>query len=68
MSDLTGLKFGKWTVAKEDGRDKTGKFDMWECQCACGTVKRLYGLHLRRGRTRSCGCNRKKIVAAAASL
>lgn len=68
MADLTGLKFGKWTVVKTAGKDKTGKFDMWECQCECGTVKTLYGLHIRRGRTRSCGCGRRKVAVAVAGV
>lgn len=67
MEDLTGKKFGKWTVVKDAGKDKTGKFDMWECKCECGTVKILYGLHLRRNRTNSCGCGRKKKVVAMAA-
>ena len=60
--DLTGKKFGKWLVLESAGKDKTGKFDMWRCECECGTIKTLYGLHLRRGRTHSCGCGRKKIA------
>lgn len=38
LIDLTGQKFGRWTVLK---RDTEGKFKdaHWICQCECGTIR-----------------------------
>jgi hypothetical protein len=53
-------------------RDKA----MWLCRCECGTEKRVQGVALRRGLSRSCGClaaevtsarRRKKPITAAAT-
>lgn len=55
--DLTGRKFGKLTVLSVDERRSYGL--TWKCKCDCGTIKSVFGGHLRRGMTKSCGCNRK---------
>jgi hypothetical protein len=45
--DLTGRKFGFWTViAYLDG--------MWLCRCECGLEKLHLGYTLRSGRSRGC--------------
>lgn len=38
MKDLTGLRFGNWTVLSFSGKDKFGN-GLWECRCDCGTEK-----------------------------
>lgn len=53
--ELTGLKFGRWTVLGSPTKDKYGKL-MWLCRCDCGTEKNVNGGHLRQGATKSCGC------------
>lgn len=58
--DLTGEKFGRLTVTKRIGRDKW-KHLMWLCKCGCGKEVVVYGMHLVNGRSKSCGCLRKKI-------
>lgn len=56
--DETGKKYGLWTVIERDmAYPSTGR---WVCQCECGTIKTLYGSELRRGRSISCGCHKKK--------
>jgi hypothetical protein len=32
----------------------------WECRCDCGRQTKAAGTDLRLGRTKSCGCARKK--------
>ena len=32
----------------------------WLCRCECGNEKVIYGNNLRSGRTKSCGCSRRK--------
>lgn len=54
LKDLTGQQFGKWTVESYAGKGK------WNCKCSCGTEKVLFGEALRKGTTKSCGCNRYK--------
>lgn len=56
--DLTGKKFGKLTVVKEDGYIVRGKRKCiaWICTCDCGNTVRLTGAALTSGNTKSCGC------------
>ena len=57
--DLTGQKFFHLTVLKRDGSDKNGQAK-WLCQCDCEnhSIISVLGDNLRRGHTRSCGCER----------
>lgn len=55
--DLTGQRFGKWTVLGIAPKDSSGH-TMWRCRCDCGTEKDVLGVHLKRGKSTSCGCNR----------
>lgn len=53
--DLSGKRYGRLLVERQAGRDKHGNV-MWLCKCDCGTEKEISGVHLRQGRTKSCGC------------
>lgn len=53
--DLSGQKFGRLTVIKENGRDASNKI-MWLCKCDCGNEKTIRGNDLRSGKILSCGC------------
>lgn len=57
FKDLTGIKFGKLTVIKFEGREK--RFLMWLCKCDCGNEKIIRGTSLTcvKNPTLSCGCN-----------
>ena len=61
--DLTGKRFGLWTVIKRyEGK---GTHAMWHCKCDCGTEAIIRGKSLRDGDSKSCGCflrevNRKR--------
>lgn len=59
LIDLTGRKFGRLTVIKEDGRSKYGQVK-WLCKCDCGTLCTVLGCKLRIGETQSCGCYRRE--------
>ena len=55
--DLTGQRFGRWTVLEKSG-SKNGVL-YWKCQCDCGTIKDVRGQGLREGKSLSCGCYKK---------
>lgn len=58
FGDLTGQKFGKWTVLRmvtrtsTDGHRRTACL----CRCECGTERVIYAQSLRSGQSKSCGC------------
>jgi hypothetical protein len=58
--DLTGQKFGKWTVIEKTGRPSDHKSPSrpvyWKCRCECGVEKTIVAHNLRGNRTKSCGC------------
>lgn len=58
--DLTGQRFGRWTVLRYAG-SHNGAF--WECRCDCGTVRVVRGCSLRYGESKSCGCTRAEVLA-----
>lgn len=57
--DLTGERFGRWTVERYDGR--RGRKPYWRCRCDCGGKKSVHGSHLKDGRSRSCGCLNREV-------
>lgn len=63
--DLTGKKFGRWTVLRKgdshttpSGQRKT----MWYCRCDCGVERDVDSCNLTSGATQSCGCLQKDSV------
>lgn len=52
--DLTGRRFGRWSVIELSGV-KNHKAT-WLCECDCGTKRVIKSEALRRGETQSCGC------------
>jgi len=57
MIDLTGKKFGEYTVL---GIGRTIRYSkssaiMWKCRCSCGAIREVNGSHLRSGKSKSCG-------------
>lgn len=53
--DLTGQKFGRLTVIARAQSNKDGQ-PRWMCQCDCGNTTISYGMHLKSGASKSCGC------------
>lgn len=58
-NDLTGQRFGKLVVLKENPVRKNGKV-YWDCQCDCGNLTTVRGACLTKGETKSCGCYTQK--------
>ncbi len=59
--DLTGKKFGRWTVLERDLNFTGHKVGAhWRCKCECGIIKTVRGADLKNGRSVSCGCYHKE--------
>lgn len=59
--DITGARFGQWTVVERRGRDRRGNV-FWLCRCDCGTESLVLGSNLRFDRSRSCGCAGRELL------
>lgn len=57
--DLTGHKYGRWTVIENAGYQN--KEIIWKCICECGNVGYIAGNSLRSGNSKSCGCLAREI-------
>lgn len=53
--DLTNKQFGELLVIRLYEKDKRSECK-WLCKCSCGNETVVYGSHLRKGNTVSCGC------------
>jgi hypothetical protein len=63
FNDLTGEKFGRWTVISISKRESASRLVYWICRCDCGREKEVVGSTLRNGVSKSCGCLRREISA-----
>ena len=61
LLDISGQRFGKLTALRHVGYRPGGA--IWECQCDCGGTTVVYSQNLRKGRTKSCGCNTAKAIS-----
>jgi hypothetical protein len=60
LKDLTGLRFGWWTV-QHRVPDRSGSV-RWRCRCHCGVERDVTGESLRYGRSKSClSCRWKRV-------
>ena len=55
VKDLTGQRFGRLTVLRQEGRNNHRHLK-WACRCDCGTEKAIVGTSMVRGLVVSCGC------------
>lgn len=53
IEDLTGLRFGKWTVKSRAENTPRGAA-VWLCVCDCGNTSLVLGTNLRIGRSSMC--------------
>lgn len=53
--DLTGRRFGHWTVLGVGERSQSGRF-RWRCKCDCGNEKDVFAHMMISGQSKSCGC------------
>lgn len=54
LIDLTGQKYGQWTVIEHKGNNSSYS-SLWLCRCDCGKESIIVGYILRIGKSRSCG-------------
>lgn len=66
LEDMTGQKYGKWTVIGLAPKAPTNRLTRWYCVCECGTEAIVYSQNLKRGGTQhgsyDCGCGRKELL------
>lgn len=61
--DLTGKKFGRWTVMNITDKRTKNRTIIWHCKCECGNEKDVDGYTLKSGQSKSCGCLNKELAA-----
>ena len=69
--DLTGKKFGSWTVLYENGRllEPRGRVvPLWRCRCECGEERDIRAGTLVSKNSLSCGCYKRKRLAELSKL
>ena len=55
LKDLTGNKYGYWTVIERSKTDSHRNV-FWLCRCKCGTERPVRAWDLTSGKSKSCGC------------
>lgn len=63
-TDLTGRRFGRWTVLSFAGYERCA---VWNCRCDCGNEKKVKSWSLTSGRSKSCGCLQRELISKYAS-
>lgn len=62
--DLSGKVFGRWVVLEEVLNYKgQSKHRYWLCECTCGNKSKVQQGSLTSGRSKSCGCLSREILA-----
>lgn len=64
LDDLTGRRFGRWTVlgrGTTKHRGAEGTKLAWVVRCDCGFTAERWGTDLKQGKTCSCGCLRSDL-------
>lgn len=61
LVDLTGKRFGKWTVIER--AKNRGSQTYWKCMCDCGQIKDICGRALTNGSSKSCGCAKREFIS-----
>lgn len=57
--DIRGHRFGHWVALAPCGR--SDKQVEWKCICDCGSLRNVKSYSLRRGISRSCGCESRSL-------
>ena len=65
FKDLTGKRFGRWTVMYPTTERNSSGARLWHCKCDCGNEKDVTTYNLKSGISSSCGCLRYERAAAA---
>ena len=61
--DLTGKRFGRWTVLNKTDKRTKNRTIIWHCRCECGNEKDVDAYTLKSGQSKSCGCLQKELAA-----
>lgn len=61
--DLTGQRFGRWTVMNITDKRTKNRTIIWHCKCDCGNEKDVDGYTLKSGQSKSCGCLNRELAA-----
>lgn len=61
-NDLSGKRFGNWSVIERTGSNKKGN-SLWRCRCDCGNERIVVGYSLTGGKSTNCGCKRRETIA-----
>lgn len=59
FTDITGRIFGDLTVIELAGKDQHNA-TVWRCSCVCGYKPVIRRNDLIRGKSKSCGCSKKR--------
>lgn len=59
-NDISGNRYGHWTVIQKDKENSTERNTRWICRCDCGTIKSVLRSSLTCGGSKSCGCQANK--------
>lgn len=64
VEDLTGQKFGRWTVISQ-GPSTSSRETRWWCKCDCGNpeLRLVRRSGLKNGTSQSCGCLQKETAS-----
>lgn len=62
--DLTGQRFGRWTVLRRADHNNQFNKVLWVCRCDCGNEAEVPAATLRNGTSQSCGCRQADISSA----
>jgi hypothetical protein len=58
LIDIAGQRFGSWLVIEQAGNNPRGGA-LWLSRCDCGTERAVLGEDLRKGKSLSCGHDKK---------
>ena len=61
--DITGQKFGRWTVMNITDKRTKNRTIIWHCKCECGNEKDVDGYTLKSGQSKSCGCLNRELAS-----
>ena len=61
VQDLSGKKYGLFTVLSRSENDNGHA--AWLCRCECGIEKVVIGSFLKKGHTKSCGCATGEMIS-----
>ncbi len=60
VKNTLGKTYGTLYVVEYLPEESTNKRDKYRCVCVCGNEKNIWGLGLRSGSTKSCGCSLRR--------